>query len=112
MVSQSKAQKGLISIDLIYNEQPVTAIIDTESQLNIIHESLAFELQMPIDQTKKIIMKDANREMGNLGGLIENVVLRSGTFEPTATLWVGDQVSFSLLLGRPWQNGNYVQIRE
>ena len=57
-------------------------------------------------------MKDANGGMGNLGGLIENVVLRSGTFETTATLWVGDQVPFSLLLGRPWQNGNYVQIRE
>ena len=49
MASQPKARKGLISIDLIYNEQPVTAIIDTGSQLNIIHESLAFELQMPID---------------------------------------------------------------
>jgi len=112
MASQPKARKGLISIDLIYNEQPVTAIIDTGSQLNIIHESLAFELQMPIDRTKKIVMKDANGGMGNLGGLIENVVLRSGTFETTATLWVGDQVPFSLLLGRPWQNGNYVQIRE
>jgi len=67
---------------------------------------------MPIDRTKKIVMKDANGGMGNLGGLIENVVLRSGTFKTTATLWVGDQVPFSLLLGRPWQNGNYVQIQE
>ena len=67
---------------------------------------------MPIDQTKKIVMKDANGGMGNLGGLIENVVLRSGTFKTTATLWVGDQVLFSLLLGHPWQNGNYVQIWE
>jgi len=57
-------------------------------------------------------MKDANREIGNLGGLIENVVLRSGTFETTATLWVGDQVLFSLLLGCSWQNRNYVQIQE
>jgi len=49
MASRPKTQNGLITIDLSYNEQPVTAIVDTGLQLNIIHESLAYELQMPID---------------------------------------------------------------
>ncbi|KAF9525837.1 hypothetical protein CPB83DRAFT_771428, partial [Crepidotus variabilis] len=39
----------LIRVKLEYNGVPVTAIVDTGSQLNIIREGLANSLNMPID---------------------------------------------------------------
>jgi hypothetical protein len=57
-------------------------------------------------------MNDANGGEGQLRGLVQNVPLTCGGVHTQANLYVGDHVPFSLLLGRPWQCGNFVSIDE
>lgn len=57
-------------------------------------------------------MSDANSGEGLLQGCVTNIPLMCGSVYTPATCWVGDQTPFQLLLGRPWQRGNYVSIDE
>jgi hypothetical protein len=57
-------------------------------------------------------MNDANGGEGNLHGIVENVPLNCGGVMTHANLYVGTHVPFDLLLGRPWQRGNFVSIDE
>ena len=49
---------------------------------------------------------------GALRGVVENVPLTCGSVRTVANLYIGESVPFDLLLGRPWQRGNYVSIDE
>jgi len=92
----------LIHLPLTYNNHPLDAVIDTGSELNVISKSLALTvLQLPIDLTKGIYMNDANGGAGYLKGLIEDVVLECGPVKTCSNIFVGENVLFELLLGRP-----------
>ena len=92
---------------------PVQAIIDTGSQLNIAHKRIwKSVLARPIDMQKVISMSDANGGESMLKGLVTNVPLSCGGVLTHANVYVGEKVPFDLLLGRPWQRGNYVSIDE
>lgn len=67
---------------------------------------------MPIDKTYNITMRDANGGKGELNGFVRDVNLTAGSIFTTTSLHVGQTVPFDLLLGRPWQQGNYVSIVE
>jgi len=108
-----KSDEVLIRLTLYCEDRPIQAVIDTGSQLNVINENLALEaIRMPIDLSKGIYMNDANGGAGYLKGLIENVVLTCGANRTRSNLHVGENVPFDLLLGRPWQRGNFVSIDE
>ncbi|TFK16854.1 hypothetical protein FA15DRAFT_606258, partial [Coprinopsis marcescibilis] len=97
----------------MYNGNSITAIIDTGSQLNVVSDQVANNvLQLPIDLTKSVYMNDANGGASRLKGLIENVKFTCGGVITYTDLYVGEKVPFDLLLGRPWQRGNYVSIDE
>jgi len=65
-----------------------------------------------MDTTESTKMNDANGGTGILTGMVENVRLDFGGVSTRANLYVGEHVPFDLLLGRPWQRGNYVSIDE
>ncbi|KAG2740474.1 hypothetical protein P692DRAFT_201728088, partial [Suillus brevipes Sb2] len=93
--------------------QAINAIIDTGSQLNIVNKHIwKTIINRPIDIAKSVSMNDANGGEGKLRGLVSNVPLNCGGVNTQANLFVGDHVPFSLLLGRPWQRGNFVSIDE
>ncbi len=69
-------------------------------------------LQYPLDTTVPVNMNDANGGEGTLKGLVRKVPLNMGSVSTHANIYVGDHVPFDLLLGRPWQRGNYVSIDE
>ncbi|TFK16892.1 hypothetical protein FA15DRAFT_606153 [Coprinopsis marcescibilis] len=101
----------LIQLDVMYNGNSITAIIDTGSQLNVVSDQVANNvLKLPIDLTKSVYMNDANGGASRLKGLIENVKLTCGGVITYTDLYAGETVPFDLLLGRPWQRGNYVSI--
>lgn len=103
----------LIQLFMQCDGRPITAIIDTGSQLNIVSKTICEELiKRPVDHTEKIGIGDANGGQGKLEGVVTNVPLNCGDVATTANLWVGTHVPFQLLLGRPWQRGNYVSIDE
>jgi hypothetical protein len=108
-----KTRGLLIRITLECDGVPIEAIIDTGSQLNIVSEAIyKSRIRRPIDQAKTVNMNDANGGERTLQGLVKNVPLTCGEVVTEANLYVGEHVPFQLLLGRPWQRGNYVSIDE
>jgi len=108
-----KTRGLLIKITLECDGQPIEAIIDTGSQLNIVSESIyKSRIRRPIDHSNTVNMNDANGGERTLQGLVKNVPLMCGGVSTEANLYVGEHVPFQLLLGRPWQRGNYVSIDE
>lgn len=103
----------LIRVRLECDGVPISAIIDTGSQLNIAHKRIWQQaLTRPMDVTRRITMNDANGGEGLLHGFIPGVPLTCGAVTTYANVYVGNQAPFDLLLGRPWQRGNYVTIDE
>ncbi|EPT00589.1 hypothetical protein FOMPIDRAFT_1122500, partial [Fomitopsis schrenkii] len=103
----------LIHLRMEIDDKPIMAIIDTGSQLNIAsRRTWKTLIHRPMDVARSCNMNDANGGAGTLRGLVENVPLRCGGALTWANLYIGDKVPFDLLLGRPWQRGNYVSIDE
>lgn len=113
-VNDSAEDKALIKLNLTCNGKPITAVIDTGSQLNIVSEAMANQLiQLPINLVENVVMGDANGNSGRLEGLIKKVPLRCGEVLTEANLYIGRKnLPFDLLLGRPWQKRNKVSIDE
>jgi hypothetical protein len=110
---KTKTRGLLIKIMLECDGNPIEAIIDTGSQLNIVNEKICkSKIRRPIDCTASLSMNDANGGEGKLNGMVENVPLEYGSVLTRANLYVGAHVPFDLLLGRPWQRGNLVSIDE
>jgi len=110
---RTKTRGLLIKITLECDGNPIEAIIDTGSQLNIVSEKICkSKIRRPIDFTASMSMNDANGGEGKLNGIVENVPLEYGSVLTRANLYVGAHVPFDLLLGRPWQRGNLVSIDE
>ncbi|ETW86496.1 hypothetical protein HETIRDRAFT_307664 [Heterobasidion irregulare TC 32-1] len=107
----------LINIPLSFsqyrNSSPVSAIVDTGSQLNIISKEVCDELMfLLVNKEAHIRMHDANGGEGELIGLIEDIQLQFGGITTWTSLYIGENLPFSMLLGRPWQRGNFVGIDE
>ena len=103
----------LIKLQMECDGTPITAIIDTGSQLNIVSKSSwKSVIKRPMDIAKTLSMNDANGGEGTLRGLVQHVPLMCGNVATEANLYVGEHVPFQLLLGRPWQRGNFVSIDE
>jgi hypothetical protein len=102
----------LINLEVMYNGYPITAIIDTGSQLNVMKEEIAHMIRVPIDLTQPITMNDANGGKGVLKGCVESINLNCGPLDTFCEIWIGESVPFDLLLGRPWQTKNHVSIVE
>ncbi|KAI0795381.1 hypothetical protein BC629DRAFT_1592866 [Irpex lacteus] len=91
----------------------VNAIIDTGSQLNIVRKGFwQTYINEPRDLSKQITLEDANGGEGQLDGEVADVDINMGSLHTRASLFVGSNAPFDLLLGRPWQRGNLVSIDE
>jgi hypothetical protein len=103
----------LIKLRMVINGKVVTVIIDSGSMVNVVHERICKNIiQQPVDITETITMKDANGGEGLLKGLVSNVTLTCGAVKTIADFYVGEDVAFDCLLGRPWQRDNKVDISE
>src|ERR1700721_4886196 len=76
------------------------------------HQRIYEKLQCPINKTATPMMNDANGGVRQMTGLVQNVPLLCGSVATRADIFVGEHVPFDLLLGRPWQRGNFVSIDE
>ncbi len=91
------------------------AIVNSGSEINIVCQELAHKLNKsyPITPLKEIHCSDANGNLGLLSGQFSNVKLAQGPVVTNATFFIGNQkISFQLLLGCPWLQGNLVSISE
>ena len=107
------SQERLITLNMMCGEYPITAIIDTGSQLNVVSEECWKQaIGKPMDMKQTIEMNDANGGKGTLSGLVSDVALSCGAVKTKANLYIGKNAPFDMLLGRPWQLGNLVCIDE
>ncbi|RDB20397.1 hypothetical protein Hypma_012503 [Hypsizygus marmoreus] len=112
-LASTKDAGKLIKIPLKIEEMHVMGIIDTGSELNVINQRIIRGLtENPVDPRRNAIMNDANGGAGSLKGHISDVILKCGSVETLANLYIGDSVPFDLLLGWPWQRENLVTIDE
>jgi hypothetical protein len=108
-----RALSGLIRATVIIKGLHVTAIIDTGSQASIIHRRIWNQISgISMDLSRKLVLHDANNGQSTLVGVAEDVPIILGSVPTTAALWLGEHCPFDLLLGRPWQQDNYVTIEE
>jgi hypothetical protein len=103
----------LIKISVECNGNPIRAIIDTGSTCNIVHQQVYERfIKSPIDLNDITTINDANGGEQRMLGCVRNVKLSCGAVETVANLFVAAHAPFDLLLGRPWQRGNFVSIEE
>ncbi|KIP02100.1 hypothetical protein PHLGIDRAFT_16775 [Phlebiopsis gigantea 11061_1 CR5-6] len=110
-----RSRGQLIQIPLECNGERILAIVDTGSQLNIVNRGIwksRVSQIRPMDITRRLVMNDASGGESMLEGLVSDVPLTCGGVRTTANLYVGPKAPFDLLLGRPWQRGNFVSIDE
>jgi hypothetical protein len=86
---------------------------DTGSMLNMVKRGVYQKcIKLPIHPARILTMNNANVGASQLVGLVANVPLSCGSVETTANLFIGDRLSFDLLLGYPWQRGNFISIHK
>lgn len=103
----------LIEIDVQSNGQNLKATVDTGSEVNIISQDLYLQkINQPVDYRHVMEITGINGNNGTLTSLVKNVKLNCGEVLTLANLWISQQASCSLLLGRPWQQSNLVTIDE
>ncbi|EIW51202.1 uncharacterized protein TRAVEDRAFT_137787, partial [Trametes versicolor FP-101664 SS1] len=104
---------SLIRLQMECNFMPVTFIVDTGSQLNIISEAVCKNIvRRPINLGAAIAMKDANGGTGHLLGLVENIPLKLGHISTPINAFIAENPPFDGLLGRPWQQAHKISIVE
>lgn len=109
----TKTRGMLIRLAVDCDGRQMQAILDTGSMLNICsQQTWKKNISRPMDITQSLSMNDANGGEGTLKGLVRQVPLNIGNIQTLANLYVGEHVPFDLLLGRPWQRGNFVSIDE
>ncbi|KAL0566835.1 hypothetical protein V5O48_015168 [Marasmius crinis-equi] len=103
----------LLDIYLSYNGNVIRAILDSGSMVNVV-SSYIFEqyIRLPIDLDKRTVMHDANGGAGELRGAVDKLHLQCGTVDTEGFFYVGEDVPFQMLLGRPWMRGNAVSVDE
>lgn len=103
----------LIRLEMECNFKPVTFIVDTGSQLNIISEKVCKNIvRKPINTGEAITMNDANGGTGRLLGLVEDIPLKIGHVKTPINAFVSENPPFDGLLGRPWQQAHKIGIEE
>jgi hypothetical protein len=102
----------LIQIEMTIQGQPVNAIVDTGSQLNVVNADFANRhIRLPVTQ-RTTPMNDINGGISYLKGLIQDVPLACGGVKTCTDLYIAEKVPFNLLLGQPWQKGSCISIDE
>ena len=97
---EKEAAENLIRLTFLCHGNPITAVIDTGSEINVVSSTIATErIPLPLDTQNTTTMGDANGGEGYLKGLIYTVPLTCGVVKTYCDVFVGDNVPSDLLLG-------------
>ncbi|OSC96325.1 hypothetical protein PYCCODRAFT_1472714 [Trametes coccinea BRFM310] len=103
----------LIQLEMECDFKPVTFIVDTGSQLNIISQQICQDVvRRPINQGEIAFMHDASGGRTALLGIVEDIPLKIGHIKTPITAYIQEKAPFDGLLGRLWQQAHKISIEE
>jgi hypothetical protein len=112
-IPEARMKEALIELPIKIRGNSLKAVINTGSQLNIVSERMYEKIiKLPIKRNETLMLHDTNGGRGHLRGLVSQVSINIGAILTTAKIYVGKEVPFDILLGRPWQIHNLVSIHE
>ena len=82
----------------MYNKYPITAIIDTGSQLNVMKKTRAHRIRVTIDLIQPITMNDANGGENVLKRHVKSINFNCGPLDTPCEICIRENVPFDLLL--------------
>ncbi|KAL3694555.1 hypothetical protein R1sor_008206 [Riccia sorocarpa] len=93
---------GEVKIRLAGLAEPVTALVDHGSEINIISRDVYERGQWPIEKNHGWVLRAANNQKGELFGACPNVPVTVGDVEVTQHFFVQDISSYPVILGMPY----------
>ena len=94
------------------NGLSLNALIDPGSQIDVMSEDACRKTQSFVDRTTGIKMKDASQNITMLQGRCREIRLWLGDNPTVTDFWVGGNIPYDIVLGRPWQRRNRIGIDE
>ncbi|KAL3700490.1 hypothetical protein R1sor_018512 [Riccia sorocarpa] len=95
-------QTGEALVKLEKVEEPVVALIDHGSEINIVSKSLYEKGRWPIDTDHNWMIRVANSTLGKLFGACPGVKVKIGDVVVEQNLFVHDATSYPVVLGQPF----------
>ena len=109
----TRDKAALIYLQLECGNNEIKGIVDTGAMLSIVRRDIyQSNIRRPMLPNEVMEVKDANGNLGLLQGLARRVPLPVGEVLTKGNLFVGDNLPFELILGRPWIRDNLVSIIE
>ncbi|KAL3692364.1 hypothetical protein R1sor_006015 [Riccia sorocarpa] len=93
---------GEVKIRLAGLAEPVTALVDHGSEINIISRDVYERCQWHIEKNHGWVLRAANNQKGELFGACPNVPVKVGDVEVTQHFFVQDISSYPVILGMPY----------
>ena len=114
--SEVETRDDLLMVSARIGNIPLTGVIDSGYQANIINEKYARACGLPIQVggLEKIKISGVNGGLAKCVGVIPEaaIYVTDSQLETTGKLLVIEDAAFKLLLGRPWGTRNKIGIRE
>ncbi|CAD6918627.1 unnamed protein product, partial [Tilletia caries] len=101
-VNVSLMSCGVGKVECRVSGMPITAIIDSGSEINVISRSACERLRLPLT-TYNSSMRTADGRSSSLNHIVRNVDVNCGGVVARIHLHVIENCTYELLLGRPWQ---------
>lgn len=93
---------GEVMIKLDGLDEPVVALIDHGSEINLMSKNIYYKGRWPIDTEHNWKIKAANNTHGGLLGACPGMKVKIGNVETEQNLFVQDGASYPIILGQPF----------
>ena len=101
--------KTMVKVD--YVNQPVVALVDSGSEINIMSKSLFEKGNWPIDMDHGWRVRTANMSSGDIYGACPNVPITIGDVNDNQNFFIQDFSSYPLILGQPFITALRMEIK-
>jgi hypothetical protein len=111
---EPEEKRPLIYVRVLHNGKPITAVVDTGSEVNLIHKSVyneVFDPRIYPPSKRRMVVRVADGAQSLIQGVARKVPLEiNGTLTYTDIYLGMPSLPYDLLLGLPWIEDNMVCI--
>uniref|UniRef100_A9U5I4 Predicted protein n=1 Tax=Physcomitrium patens TaxID=3218 RepID=A9U5I4_PHYPA len=92
-------------------EEPIVALVDHGSEINLMSKDLYKKQKWPIDMEHRWAIRAANNTRGELYGTCPDVKIRIGDVATEQHFFVQDTTSYPLILGQPYITATQMETK-